>query len=249
MPFRNDFGKTIFDRKYRNDEAGCDTWEHLSEILVQNVCKDLRTDMRDMLIGDIASMKFIPAGRYLYYAGRLKRFFNNCFAFRAEDTREGWADLAQKHFLALMCGGGCGTVYSDVRPKGSPISKTGGVASGTLSLMNAMNEIGRNVMQGGSRRSALWAGLRWNHADISEFLDAKKYTEFQKKCKEEYFDFPLPLDMTNMTVIYDRNWYQDIKEGSRQAHAVLLRNVIRACKDGEPGFQFSISDTNELRNA
>ena len=39
------------------------------------------------------------------------------------------------------------------RPAGSPISRTGGVASGPIPKMLMINEIGRNVMQGGARQA------------------------------------------------------------------------------------------------
>lgn len=248
--FRNSFGQTIFERKYMNKADGCGTWSDLARVLVDRICGQF-LDSRDTedLFWIIKDMKFIPAGRYLYYAGRPKLFINNCFAFEAEDTREGWADLGSKHFLALMCGGGCGTAYGKVRPKGSLITKTGGTASGTLSLMKSMNEIGRNVMQGGQRRSALWAGLPWDHGDFKDFLQSKVYTDFQKKCKEEDFDFPLPMDMTNISGIYDRKWYNAMKAGSTHAELMFLKNCMRACIDGEPGFLFAIMDEWILRNA
>lgn len=249
-PFRNHFGEQIFKNKYQNIAAGCDTWERLATILTERTCGSLlQRDVVNEIQFNIAEMKFIPAGRYLYYAGRPAFFANNCFAFEAKDSREGWADLGSKHFLALMCGGGCGTLYSKVRAQGCCISKTGGIASGPISLMLSMNEIGRNVMQGGSRRSALWAGLHWNHADFERFLTIKEYTDFQKKCKEENFDFPLPLDMTNISGVYDKAWYNALKAGDTQAKLMFLKNVMRACIDGEPGFLFGIMDEWLLRNA
>jgi ribonucleoside-diphosphate reductase alpha chain len=39
--------------------------------------------------------------------------------------------------------------------------------------MMMLNEIGRRVMQGGSRRSAIYASLNWQHQDANEFLIVK----------------------------------------------------------------------------
>ncbi len=144
--FRTEFGKTIFEQKYRNAAGGCATWAELCDTLVQRVCGGLMSpgDMTQLSFY-MREMKFIPAGRYLYYAGRDAAFFNNCFSFIAEDSREGWAELGHKHFMALMVGGGCGSFYGDIRPEGETISRTGGYASGPFPLVYAMNEIGRNV--------------------------------------------------------------------------------------------------------
>ena len=72
-----------------------------------------------------------------------------------------------------MTGGGIGVDYSVYRPSGSPIKLTGGSASGPIPKMNMSNKIGRRVMQGGSRRSATYASLNWQHGDIMDFLQAK----------------------------------------------------------------------------
>jgi ribonucleoside-diphosphate reductase alpha chain len=144
--------------------------------------------------------------------------------------------------MALMVGGGCGTYYGDVRGKGEVIGRTGGVASGPLSLMYAMNEIGRNVQQGGSRRSALYASLPWWHPDWWDFSYAKDWSDEVKALKAKDFNFPAPLDMTNISTVYDS------VQGLNSTE--FLRNVYQACKTGEPGFQFDIYTPDELvRNA
>ncbi len=241
--FRTDFGKTIFETKYRNAMGGCATWEELCDTLVQRVCRGKMSpgDMTQ-LASYMRDMKFIPAGRYLYYAGREAKFFNNCFSFIAEDSREGWAELGHKHFMALMVGGGCGSFYGDIRPEGETISRTGGYASGPLPLMYAMNEIGRNVQQGGSRRSALYASLPWDHADIDQFLFSKDWSEEVKDLKAKDFNFPAPLDMTNISVQYDS--INGINS------SIFEANVRQAMKTGEPGFQFDLYTPEEVgRNA
>jgi hypothetical protein len=52
-----------------------------------------------------------------------------------------------------MTGGGIGADYSVYRAEGPISCRTGGKASGPLPKMQMINEIGRRVMQGGSRRS------------------------------------------------------------------------------------------------
>ena len=204
-------------------------------------------------------MKFIPGGRYLYYAGRPNKFFNNCYLLKAEeDTREDWADLSWKAESCLMTGGGIGVDYSVYRAAGSPIHKTGGVASGPIPKMNMTNEIGRRVMQGGSRRSAIYASLNWQHGDIRDFLKAKDWQNMPIAgtgkslwdIKQEDFNFPAPLDMTNISINYDTDWLMEYYSTGEPGD-IFTENVRQAMRTAEPGFSFNFFDKNDetLRNA
>ena len=93
--FRSEFSETIFNQKYAHE--GSETWEGLARTLVDDVCLDewMSKDEKAQLSHYIETMQFIPGGRYLYYAGRSNKYFNNCFLLKAEnDTREDWADLS-----------------------------------------------------------------------------------------------------------------------------------------------------------
>ena len=69
-------------------------------------------DEMSQLTKYITELKFVPGGRYLYYAGRKNRYYNNCFLLSAEeDTREDWANLSWKSESCLMTGGGIGWPY------------------------------------------------------------------------------------------------------------------------------------------
>jgi ribonucleoside-diphosphate reductase alpha chain len=113
--------------------------------------------------------------------------------------------------------------------------------------MRAINEIGRNVMQGGSRRSAIYASLNWRHEDIQQFLTEKNWSDIVKEQKLVDFNFPAPLDMTNISVNYD----DASLEGGLDNNTVFKQNVRQAMETGEPGFSFNFGDKqNEtLRNA
>ena len=224
MPFRTEFSKNIFEYKYKHEKA--ETWEQLSKTLIEDVCGGLLPQEEiDELIKYHSEMKFIAGGRYLYYAGRLNKFFNNCFLLKAcVDNREDWADLSWKSESCLMTGGGIGIDYSVYRPKGSIIKRTGGHASGTVSKMEMINEIGRRVMQGGSRRSAIYASLNWKHGDVEEFLHAKDWYNMPisgafdengnqltiGKLKELDFNYHAPLDMTNVSLNYDNDFLEEV---------------------------------------
>ena len=256
--FRNQLAETIFIQKYKHQ--GCETWEELAKTLVEDVCVHyLSRDDKDQLIQYIAEMKFIPGGRYLYYAGRRNRFYNNCFLLNClSDTRQDWADLSWKAESCLTTGGGIGAVYSIYRGRGTILHGTGGYASGPISKMKIINEIGREVMQGGSRRSAIWAGLHHWHPDIFEFLHAKDWKTMQvastdksiSDIKAADFNYPAPLDMTNISVLYDTPWLMQYWQ-SGDLGEVFLQNCRQAMQTGEPGFAFNFFDKEKetLRNA
>lgn len=252
--FKTSFAENIFRFKYA--QGPNDSWDALAERLVEDVCgtrwgttQALMSDSdRKDLVEHIKTMRFLPGGRYLYYAGRPYKAYNNCYLLRAEeDTREEWSNVTWRAMSCLMTGGGIGIDYSRLRPSGKPLSRTGGVASGPIPLMYAINEIGRNVMQGGSRRSAIYASLNWAHEDIPLFLKAKNWSEDVKALKEKDFNFPATLDMTNISVNYDD---ASLQEGLIN-NEVFLENCRQAMMTGEPGFSFNFGDKqNEtLRNA
>lgn len=259
--FRSKFSEDIFNHKYRHE--GAETWAALSKTLVADVMSAagdvVSKEDKDQLEEYIRDLKFIPGGRYLYYAGRPNKFFNNCYLLRAEeDSREDWANLSWKAESCLMTGGGIGVDYSVYRAEGSPIQRTGGQASGPIPKMNMINEIGRRVMQGGSRRSAIYASLNWKHGDVEQFLKAKDWQSMPVgntgktlwDIKQEDFNFPAPLDMTNISVNYDTEWLLNFWQ-TGDVGRVFKENVSQALKTAEPGFSFNFFDKeNEtLRNA
>lgn len=273
--FKNSFSRNIFFNKYA--QGANDSWDALCERLVDDVCGTMGGKLRpilsqneiDFLKQCMKEMKFIAGGRYLYYAGRPLHFWNNCYLLRAEhDTRDEWSDLVKRSMACLMSGGGIGIDYSILRPSGSALSRTGGLASGPIPLMHCINEVGRNVMQGGSRRSAIYASLNWKHQDIEDFLVAKDWKS--KKIHEGYtfwdakqdnFNFACPLDMTNISLNYDDKFLEelngpgyssgDMLHSNRSLPDTFLKNCYQAMSTGEPGFSFNFGDKeNEtLRNA
>lgn len=252
--FKNSFSERIFRNKYA--QGPNDSWDALADRLVEDVCGTRwgtqsalmsSNDMRE-LAQHIKEMRFLPGGRYLYYAGRPYKAYNNCYLLRAEeDTREEWSNVTWRAMSCLMTGGGIGIDYSRLRPSGKPLARTGGTASGPIPLMFAINEIGRNVMQGGSRRSAIYASLNWQHEDIPDFLRAKNWSDAVREQKAKDFNFPAPLDMTNISVNYD----DASLENGLQNNKVFLQNVRQAMETGEPGFSFNFGkkQNETLRNA
>lgn len=234
---------------------GTETWADTCQRVVTAVCGQLLdSKAKQKILNYMIDRKFIPGGRYLYSAGRSFHQVNNCFLFRAEDSREGWSDLVQKCSAGLLTGGGIGVDYSNIRYNGAPIKGTGGVCTGPISLMEIINETGRFIMQGGQRRSAIWAGLNWAHDDIFDFLAVKNHSEEYRDMKRKNPEFRLPLELTNISVIYDTNFFIAIDDEAHQMHQhakdVWAINCKQAFSTAEPGMSFNFRrDAESLRNA
>lgn len=256
------FAQTIYEQKYawRNDAGDVvETWEDTAGRVTRNVLGALGygpSDEETRIIYElIRDRKFMPGGRYLYASGRELNQTQNCLLLRGEDSREGWAELSYKAEMALMTGAGIGVDYSAIRPSGSLINKTGGLASGPIAKMAMINEIGRNVMQGGARRSAIWAGLHWDHGDCERFTRAKDWSPEVRALKEDDDNFPAPLDKTNVSVLLDDEFFDAYENESHPKHQkaqhIYNLTVRKMVKTGEPGFSVDIGGNagETLRNA
>ncbi len=159
-PFSTEFAHTIYKGKYAHPgEEWSDTASRVTHH-VMNALHDApqghrvlnATNAAARIHDSITQRRFLPGGRYLYAAGRPLHQVQNCLLLKADDSREGWAQLQYNATMALMTGAGIGVWYGDIRESNSVVVKTGGTASGPIPLMKMVNETGRNVMQGGARR-------------------------------------------------------------------------------------------------
>lgn len=253
------FAETILQQKYSyvKKDGTLESWDNIAYRVAKNVMKAVDADKT--LVKDIEQIirekKFIPGGRYLYSSGRPFHQTQNCVLLSVEDSKEGWADLMHKATLSLMTGAGVGVCYSNLRAKGKLIRRSGGQSTGPISLMQMVNEAGRGIMQGGSRRSALFASLHWNHPDIHDFITIKNWSPEIHALKEKDFNFPATLDGTNVSVILDDDFFEaynnDKHEQHSMAHSVYWQTVKQMLKTAEPGFSVDVGENkNEnLRNA
>jgi ribonucleoside-diphosphate reductase alpha chain len=233
------------------------TWPEISHRVGHNVFKsvDAPKSLIDEFVYRMSIRQIIPGGRYLYAAGKPYHQVQNCLLMRAEDSREGWSNIMHNASMALMSGAGIGIEYSNLRANGSLIRKTGGTATGPVALMQMVNEAGRHIMQGGSRRSAIWAGLVWNHPDIHDFIAIKNWIPEVRALKAKDFNFPATMDGTNVSVRLDDEFftaYNDPKNAQHtMAHQVYWATIRQMLKTGEPGFSIDTgkNSTCILRNA
>lgn len=240
-------GQTIYAHKYQGDDAD---WEGTAHRLASSVVGPLLPEYVDKVAQAITNFEFMPGGRQIANAGR-SNMLNNCFLYRVGDSKEDIADFYRKVTVTWMTGGGTGAVWSDLRPRGSRVS-AGGTSTGPCSFIYGQNEIGRGIVQGGSRRVANWAGLHWWHPDVFEFMAMKDWPEDIVANKAKDPSAYGPLDMTNISIILDDEFFEaynspDFKMVKRWgddeyvidsawARRVYITAVEKMLTTGEPGF-------------
>lgn len=234
------------------------TWDEVAKRVPTEVFRAVGQDVKVLTLHVqdlIGKRQFMPGGRYLYATGRPFHQTQNCLLLRAQDSREGWSDLLHKASMALMTGAGIGVDYSTVREEGAIIRRTGGRATGPIALMQMLNECGRGIMQGGSRRSAIWAGLNWRHPDAQKFIASKNWSEDVRRLKEKNFSFPATLDQTNISILLDERFFDAYANRDDNDHAlanqVYWAVVRQMLSTAEPGFSIDVGSNRgeTLRNA
>jgi ribonucleoside-diphosphate reductase alpha chain len=172
--------KVVSKRYSLRNENGepVETWADIAQRVVDHVSKAETDPVKQKLFHNemaavLLAREFIPNTPCLVNAGKPKGQLAACFVLNVPDSIEGIMEHAQNVAIIHQTGGGTGMTYEFLRPAGSMVNSTRGVASGPVSFMNIVNQTTEVVKQGGVRRGANMGILSVSHPDILRFIHAK----------------------------------------------------------------------------
>ncbi|MDE2492096.1 MAG: adenosylcobalamin-dependent ribonucleoside-diphosphate reductase [Elusimicrobia bacterium] len=184
----------------------------------------------------LSSWDFLPNSPTLMNAGRDLQQLSACYVLPVPDSMEGIMKAVAAQSLIQKSGGGTGFSFSRLRPAGDAVMKSQGVASGALSFMRLFDTMTDVVKQGGTRRGANMAILRYDHPEILDFVKMKQTPGLM-----ENFNVSVGVDAAFMKAVLADAEYDLINPrtgeavGKARAKEVFDAMCEYAWKTGDPG--------------
>ncbi|MEN6518347.1 MAG: adenosylcobalamin-dependent ribonucleoside-diphosphate reductase [Methanospirillum sp.] len=186
----------------------------------------------------MSSLRFLPNSPTLMNAGTEIGQLSACFTLPVSDSIEGIFESMKYGAIIHKTGGGTGYNFSHIRPEGSPVQSTDGVASGPISFIRVFNAATDVIKQGGRRRGANMGILNVWHPDILAFI-AMKHEEGDVA----NFNLSVMVDDRFMGLV-DRKefgavWLAHPVTGASVTVGEIWTGIVDGIwKNGEPGILF-----------
>jgi ribonucleoside-diphosphate reductase alpha chain len=182
----------------------------------------------------IRNMDFLPGGRILANSGRPQAQLLNCFVVGIKDSRESIGQAIKDYLVISGTGGGVGLSFREIRYRGAPIVKAGGLSSGSVSFMDVIDAVASTVKTGGGRRAATMLSLPVDHPDIMEFLSHKLDRDKLNNANVSVEISEKFLDAVRRNGKWNLVWAgKTIREiQAREVWDILVKNALEC---GEPG--------------
>ncbi|MEO6051178.1 MAG: adenosylcobalamin-dependent ribonucleoside-diphosphate reductase [Pyrinomonadaceae bacterium] len=246
--------KVVSKRYSLKDEHGeaLETWADIVRRVVGHVSRAETEPFKQKLFYNemtavMLARDFIPNTPCLVNAGKPKGQLAACFVLNVPDSIEGIMEHAQNVAIIHQTGGGTGMTYEFLRPAGSMVNSTRGVASGPVSFMNIVNQTTEVVKQGGVRRGANMGILAITHPDILRFIHAKNdqtsLTNFNISVTvTDLFMDAVDSGVWFQTEFKDEPWTQAIFDSVTGADYVVYRRPDGRCATFADRLAFETAD-------
>ena len=140
-------GQKVISKRYSlKDLHGepLETWEDIVRRVVGHVSKAETDSVKrdyfyDSMTEIMLNREFVPNTPCLVNSGKPNGQLAACFVLNVPDSINGIMEHAQNVAIIHQTGGGTGMTYEFLRPAGSMVNSTRGVASGPVSFMNIVN--------------------------------------------------------------------------------------------------------------
>ncbi len=220
------------------DKSPADLFRRVADAVAAAEKKPGRRAAAEAFFRAMMDRDFLPNSPTLTGAGR-DMCLSACFVLPIEDSLESIFETVKNAALVHKEGGGTGFDFSPLRPKGSFVRKTQGVASGPVSFLKVIDAATEAVKQGGTRRGANMGILRADHPDVEEFIRMKS-----DGAGVANFNISIAATDAFMEAVKAGGTYELVDPrtgaaaGTRDARQVFRLAVESAWASGDPGLIF-----------